>query len=102
MPRRRAMAEGTTPALPTLPPKGPQDTQTAWEDLWEATKEARQALASTRTPYGQGGGVLPDEQAVGHQITQEINADPAEVKRLRRARKNAHAGKTYPRHSDTK
>jgi hypothetical protein len=39
---------------------------------------------------------------VGGRITEQINADPAEVKRLRRARKNARAGKTFPRHSDTR
>jgi hypothetical protein len=58
-------------------------------------------LADSATPYRQGG-VLPDVLAVGRRITEEINADPAEVTRLRRSRKNARAGKTYPRHSDTK
>jgi hypothetical protein len=101
MPRSQKMAAGTGPALPTLPPKRPQDTQTAWEDPWAATRTARRELASTQTPYGQGG-LLADPQAIGRRITEEINADPAEVARLRRARRSARAGKTYPRHSDTK
>jgi hypothetical protein len=43
-----------------------------------------------------------DAHAVGRRITEEINADPEEVKRLRKARRNARAGKTFPRHSDTR
>ncbi|HTX28288.1 MAG TPA: hypothetical protein VME19_14865 [Streptosporangiaceae bacterium] len=91
----------TVLTLEQLRPKGPEDTQTAWEDPWGATQAARQTLADSQTPYGQGG-VLPDVRAVGHRITEEINADPAEIERLRTARKNARAGKTFPRHSDTK
>jgi hypothetical protein len=67
-------------ALPTLPPKRPQDTQTAWEDPWAATQAALQEMA--------------DMEAVGHRISEEISADPAEAARLRMARRNARAGKT--------
>jgi hypothetical protein len=87
-------------ALRLLPPKQPNATQTAWEDPWKATEAARQELANSQTPYGQGR-ALPDPQAVGRRITDEINADPAEVERLRSARRSARAGKTFPRHSDT-
>jgi len=101
MRKRLTMAAEASHALTTLPPKRPNDTQTAWEDPWAATEEARQTLASSRTPYGRGG-VLPDAHGVGRRITEEINADPAEIERLRSARKNARAGKTFPRHSDTR
>jgi hypothetical protein len=42
-----------------------------------------------------------EDQAAGRRITEEINADPAEVERLRSARRSARAGRMYPRHSDT-
>jgi hypothetical protein len=101
MARNQAKAPRASQALATLPPKRPHDTQTAWEDPWKATQAARETLANSQTPYGRGG-ALPDARAVGRRITEEINADPAEVERLRSARKNARAGKTFPRHSDTK
>ncbi len=101
MTRSQAKGAGASQALATLPPKQPNDTQTAWEDPWKATQEARETLANSQTLYGQAG-VLPDARAVGRRITEEINADPAEVELLRSARKNARAGKTFPRHSDTK
>jgi hypothetical protein len=90
----------TTPALALLPPKRPEDTQTAWEDPWEATQAAREKLANSQTPYSRG--IRVDVRTVGHRITEEINADPAEIERLRSARKDARAGKTFPRHSDTR
>lgn len=93
--RQRTAAGGAPQPLPTLPPKRPQDTQTAWEDPWAATLAARQALANSGHP-------VPDPGAVGQRITKEINEDPREVERLRSARKNARAGRTFPRHSDTK
>ena len=97
MARRQTKAAGTGQTLTTLPPKRPRDTQTAWEDPWAAiSQEAWEALEE------QAGDLMPDAHAVGRRITEEINADPAEVKRLRKARKNARAGKTFPRHSDTK
>jgi hypothetical protein len=98
MARRQTKAAEAGPALTTLPPKRPDDTQTAWEDPWAAiSKEVWEAQE-------QAGGMnlAPDAHAVGRRITEEINADPAEVKRLRSARKNARAGKTFPRHSDTR
>src|SRR5579863_6312789 len=88
--RSQTTAVEASQALTTLPPKQPQDTQTAWEDPWKATQAARETLANSQTPYGQGG-ALADARAVGRRITEEINADPAEVKRLRSARKNARA-----------
>ena len=72
------------------------DTQTAWGDLWIAVSE------TLRTPAVASRLREARDQAIGRKITEEINADPAEVARLRRARRNARAGKTYPRHSDTK
>ena len=90
----------TMPTTQTLPPKGPTDTQTAWEDPWSATAQSFQQLADTDTPYRRGL-VLPDATTIGHRITEQINADPAEAERLRSARRNARAGRTYPRHSDT-
>ena len=98
---RQTKAPVTAPALTPLPPKRPQDTQTAWEDPWEATQAAREKLANSQTPYGQEF-IRADSRAVGHRITKEINADTAEIERLRSARRNARAGKTFPRHSDTK
>jgi hypothetical protein len=62
-----------TRALPILPPKRPEDTETAWADLWQATQGARETVA-------------------GRQITDAINSDPAEVARLRKARQDARAG----------
>lgn len=98
---RQTTAPAMAPALTLLPPKRPDDTQTAWEDPWEATQAARARLANSQTPYGQRG-IRLDSRAVGHRITEEINADPAEIERLRSARRNARAGRTFPRHSDTK
>jgi hypothetical protein len=90
----------TATALTLLPPKRPEDTQTAWEDPWEATQAAREKLANSQTPYRQA--IRVDVRTVGHRITEEINAHPAEIERLRSARKDARAGKTFPRHSDTR
>ena len=83
-----------------LPPKRHQDTQTPWEDPWTATEEAREQLASTATPYSQES-IRRQAPDMGQQITDEINSDPAEVERLRAARRSARAGRIYPRHSDT-
>jgi hypothetical protein len=58
-------------------------------------------LANSQTPYAHGR-ALPDARELGNRITEEINADPAEVERLRSARKSARTGKTFPRHSDTR
>jgi len=69
--------------LPTLPPKRAEDTETAWADPWSATRESRQIVMSRL-------------------ITDEINRDPAEVKRLTKARQDARAGHLYPRHDGTK
>jgi hypothetical protein len=86
---------GTIQALRALPPKRPQDTQTAWEDPWAAiSPDAWEVLEEK--------GLLPDARAVGHRITEEINSDPEEVARLRKARKEARDGKTFPRHDDEK
>lgn len=80
------------PDLKPLGPDQPDDTKTAWQDLWIATETAR-----TETPYG-------DEvrRQAGHPISQAISADPAEAARLRRARASARAGRTFPRHSDSR
>jgi hypothetical protein len=78
--------------LPTLPPKRPDETQTAWEDPWAAAASARQDLGP-ETPYGAED---LNARAVGRAITTAINADPAEVKRLRQARQEAREGKTRP------
>jgi len=99
MASHQAKAAKTDQTLVPLPPKRPQDTQTAWEDPWAAISPAAwEALEE----HAAGMNLAPDARAVGHRITEEIDADPAEVRRLRRARTNARAGKTYPRHSDTK
>jgi hypothetical protein len=99
MARRQTKAAEVGQALTTLPPKRPRETQTAWEDPWTAiSQEAWEALEEQT---GQRN-LAPDAHAVGRRITEEINADPAEVERLRSARKNARAGKTFPRHSDTR
>lgn len=66
-----------TKALPTLPPKRPEDTDTPWADPWEASEEAR-------------------EKITGQQITDAINADPAEVELLRKSRKQAREGRRRP------
>jgi hypothetical protein len=90
---------GTIQALPVLPPKRPQDTQTAWEDPWAAiSPDAWKALEEQAGERG----FRPDAHVVGRRITEEINLDPEEVRRLRKARQHARDGKTYPRHDDEK
>ena len=90
---------GTTQALRVLPPKRPEDTQTAWDDPWAAiSPDAWKAMEEQAGEKG----LHPDARAVGRRITEEINADPEEVARLRKARQHARAGKTYPRHDDEK
>lgn len=90
---------GAIQALPVLPPKRPQDTQTAWEDPWAAiSPDAWGALEEQASEEG----LRPDARAVGRRITEEINSDPEEVARLRKARKDARDGKTFPRHDDEK
>jgi hypothetical protein len=85
--------------LRTLPPKRPDETQTAWEDPWAAAASARRDLGPG-TPYGAED---LNARAVGHAITAAINADPAEVARLRKARQEAREGKTRPwRDRDTR
>ncbi len=99
MAERQTTQEEQIQTLQPLPPKRPEDTQTAWEDPWAAiSPEAWKALeehADEKIP-------VPDAHAVGRRITEEINADPKEVRRLRRARQHARDGKTYPRHDDEK
>jgi hypothetical protein len=97
MAKRRTMQAGATQAPERLP-KRPDDTQTAWEDPWAAARKARQELEEKS-----GEKYLPhDAHTVGRRITEEINADPEEVDRLRKARQDARAGKIFPRHADTK
>lgn len=95
MPNRdQTIAVTGSPGLQDLGPEQPGETQTAWRDIWEATR-----APSTRTPYGEE--VRRLAQDMGHRISQAISADPAEAEHLRRARENARAGKLLPRHSDT-
>ncbi|HUZ52710.1 MAG TPA: hypothetical protein VMU94_09290 [Streptosporangiaceae bacterium] len=75
---------------------GDETTQTPWQDPWAATEEARAELASKRPDL-----LLADPRGVGHRISQEINRDPEEVSRLRKAREDARRGRTFRRHSDT-
>jgi hypothetical protein len=95
MARQETMKTAAGQAQPGRLLKRPGDTQTAWEDPWSATKTARET-----TPHGAA--VLREARPVGQRITEEINADPEEVERLRKARRDARDGKTFPRHSDTK
>lgn len=67
----------------TLPPKRAEDTETSWADPWKATEPAREAVA-------------------GRLITDAINSDPAEVERLRKARRDAREGRRSPRRDATK
>jgi hypothetical protein len=82
------------PQLVDLGPERPSDTQTAWQDPWAATR-----AVSRETPYVKA--IRRQAGTTGQQITDQIDADPAEVSRLRRARQSARRGKTFPRHSDT-
>lgn len=88
MAQRRTMQVGASPTPDRLT-KRPKDTQTAWEDPWAAARKARQEMEER------------SGEPVGRRITEEINADPAEVERLRRARREARVRKTFPRHADT-
>jgi hypothetical protein len=82
-----------------LPPKRSQDTQTAWDDPWGAiSQDAWEALEEQAGAMN----LVPDLHEVGRRITEEINSDPEEVARLRKARQDARDGKTYPRHDDEK
>ena len=65
--------------LQVLPPKRAEDTETAWADPWAATRSAREVV-------------------MGRVITDQIDADPAEVQRLRAARQQARVGRRYRRH----
>ena len=67
----------------TLPPKRAEESETAWADPWEATQRDREVVAS-------------------RQITDAINSDPAEVTRLRKARRDAREGRRYPYRDATK
>ena len=69
--------------LPRLPPKRAEDTETAWADPWSATRESREVVMS-------------------RVITDEINRDPSEVKRLMKARQEVREGRLYPRRDDTR
>jgi hypothetical protein len=97
MAQRRMMQAGMIQAPERLL-KRPEDSQTAWEDPWAAARKARQELEERS-----GEKYLPHSaRTVGRRITKEINADPEEVDRLRKAREEARAGKIFPRHDDTK
>lgn len=78
--------------LRTLPPKRPDDTQTAWEDPWAAAASARRNLGPG-TPHGAGN---LSARGVGDTITAAINAGPGEAERLRQARRQAREGKARP------
>lgn len=73
--------------LRTLPPKRPGDDETAWADVWEATQPAREAMVAREW---------------GRRITDEINRDPAEVERLRKARRDVREGRRSPRRAGTR
>jgi hypothetical protein len=100
----------TTQDRETLPPKGAQATQTAWKDPWAATRSAATRNSETRSVlrllalYERRASAQRDllSLQMGRKITEEINADPAEVERLRAAREDIRKGRTFPRHSDTK
>jgi hypothetical protein len=79
---RPRLTDKTQKEIPTLRPKRDGDTETAWADPWEATEPAREVV-------------------MGRQITDAINADPAEVEILRKARQEVRAGRRYPRHDDS-
>ena len=71
-------------------------TQTSWQDPWRATQEARAELATKRPEA-----LLGDPRGIGHRISREINRDPEEVRRLRKAREEARHGRTSPPRNDT-
>jgi hypothetical protein len=74
-----------------LGPKRALESETAWVDPWEATKEAREAIApQTRARF------LEDLHRVGRQITDEISRDPEEVRRLRESIRQADEGQARP------
>ena len=77
-----------------LPPKTSKHSETAPAiDPWEQTTAAQRAEVYTRGKF------LADLEKVSArsaQITNEINADPDEVRKLRAALKQADAGKTRP------
>jgi len=74
-----------------LPDRTENQSETDWRDPWTATEEARRTV-----PF------LADLHKVSRRITDEINADPLEVQKLRKAREDAREGKASPRSDDTK
>lgn len=77
-PARLTPEESRQTSRQTLPPKRPEDTETAWADPWQATQQAREVV-------------------MGRRITDAINADPDEAERLRAARREVRQGLRYPR-----
>jgi hypothetical protein len=65
--------------LPTLPPKRQSDSETSWTDPWAAAAPSLEPMMS-------------------QVITDEINRDPVEVRRLRRALEEALEGRLIPLH----
>ena len=96
MAKRETMRAGGQPTGPDRLLERPGNSQTtAWEDPWSATREALKT-----TPHGAA--IRKKARPAGQRITEEINADPEGVERLRKARRDAREGKTFPRHSDTR
>lgn len=73
--------------MSTLPPKRAEDDETAWADPWKVTQPEREAMVA---------------EEMGRRITNEINRDPAEVARLRKARRDAREGRRSPRRAASK
>ena len=78
-----------TQETPVLPPKRAEDSETAWEDPWQATSQDR-ATIYTKAMFED------PLREVGKRITEEINRDSEEVARLRDGIKEANEGKTRP------
>jgi hypothetical protein len=78
-----------------LPRKREEASESRWDDPWGATPETREQIY-TRENF------LTDLAIVSQQITDEINRDPKEVARLRKARQQAREGKRRPVRRATK
>jgi len=83
----------------TLPARTDAQTETDWRDPWAATEQARRTLHDAQTAKPD---FLADIHKVSRRITDEINADPMEVQKLRKARQEAREGRTSPRRNGTK
>ena len=88
----RRLTKTETDRLTTVPNRPDAESETEWRDPWAVAQEIRATL-----PKPARNEFLVDLSRVSHRITDEINADPVEAQKLRKARQEAREGKTFPR-----